>query len=83
MCGDLRRLIKEAKEATTVNVEEVIDEQVNDLVRKHIEELGKATEKAIADTTQAVFKRFDDLTALMMGTKDRSCLLYTSPSPRD
>jgi len=71
MCGDLRRLIKEAKEATTINVEEAVDEKVNDLVREHIEALGKETAKAIEDTTQAIFKRFDDLTETMLGTRTR------------
>lgn len=59
---DLRLAIKDAKEAFP----HLAEEQVEAAVKATLEKFKEGTALAITDTQNAIFRRFDDLTNLLM-----------------
>lgn len=62
--------IKQAKRDIDEYVCPGIDNRLEAEVKKQLNLLNEATGKAIDSATEAVFKRFDKLTALLMGEED-------------
>lgn len=63
-----RALLADIKKVVEDRCEEVVGDAVSDSLAK----LGHATEKAIEDTEAGIFKRFDDLFAMLMGEDKKS-----------
>lgn len=62
--------LKQSKRDIDRFVSPGIDDRLEAEVKKQLGHLTEATNKAIVDSTQAVFKRFDKLSALLMGEEN-------------
>jgi hypothetical protein len=64
-----RKLAEEITEARKT-ISKAHQEAIDTVMPKYMEDLGKAVGKAITDATDAVYRRFDTLSAIMMGEDD-------------
>jgi len=73
--ADLRVVLKEARamrDSLPAAAEKAVSETFSAEVESGMVSFGKALEKAIADASQAVFRRFDTIEKLLLGEDDRS-----------
>jgi F0F1-type ATP synthase membrane subunit b/b' len=80
----LKDLKQERKEATELvqNYVAKLEKTIGAELVKQLDELGKATQKAMDDSVTRVFKKFDELAALMMG-EEKSQIRKGEPSISD
>ena len=72
---DGQQLVKSIEAAARVAVES----RMEPVVKQSLKEFGQALDKAIEDSTEAVFRRFDRITELLMG-EDRASQRQGKPT---
>lgn len=68
-----RTALQETHAAIQVTIQDWIDnshEAFTKIVKDHVKALGDATGQAIEDASQAVYRRFDQLTRILLGEED-------------
>lgn len=63
---DARTVIEELKEAA----DKAVDEDIDAIVHKYVDELGDHTRKAMSDTSRKIIAEFDRLAKPLMGALD-------------
>ena len=73
--SDLRAVLREARalrDSLPAAAEQAVTEKFNAEVESGLASFGVALDKAIEDSTQAVFRRFDKIEKLLLGEDDKN-----------
>lgn len=65
-----RKQLQALYDGAVVEVKNLVEQRIDDQVHEGLQAYQKTLEKATKDATAAVFRRFDTLADIMMGTDD-------------